>query len=196
MHYYVFVKNYQIDENIHLNLHETINRFFGKVTDTVVKNDNLIIVVKNHFHKENINEYLKNYIYENLLNVEIYVSKDFNDLNHLVNEFELIESLFAVKSFNSKTNVYDLKTLLFEKLIFNIDISIKKHILKSLYNNVEYYSTLKAFFENNLNILKTSRMINVHRNTLIYRLDRFLSITMLDPRNFNDAFLIKLLMDY
>lgn len=196
MHYYVFVKNYQIDENIHLNLHETINRFFGKVTETVVKNDNLIIVVKNHFHKENINEYLKNYIYENLLNVEIYVSKDFNDLNQLVNEFELIESLFTVKSFNSKTNVYDLKTLLFEKLIFNIDISIKKHILKSLYNNVEYYSTLKAFFENNLNILKTSRMINVHRNTLIYRLDRFLSITMLDPRNFNDAFLIKLLMDY
>ncbi|HHX78175.1 MAG TPA: hypothetical protein GX695_00270 [Acholeplasmataceae bacterium] len=196
MHYYVFVKNYQIDENIHLNLHETINRFFGKVTDTVVKNDNLIIVVKNHFHKENINEYLKNYIYENLLNVEIYVSKDFNDLNQLVNEFELIESLFTVKSFNSKTNVYDLKTLLFEKLIFNIDISIKKHILKSLYNNVEYYSTLKAFFENNLNILKTSRMINVHRNTLIYRLDRFLSITMLDPRNFNDAFLIKLLIDY
>lgn len=196
MHYYVFVKNYQIDENIHLNLHETINRFFGKVTETVVKNDNLIIVVKNHFHKENINEYLKNYIYENLLNVEIYVSKDFNDLNHLVNEFELIESLFTVKSFNSKTNVYDLKTLLFEKLIFNIDISIKKHILKSLYNNVEYYSTLKAFFENNLNILKTSRMINVHRNTLIYRLDRFLSITMLDPRNFNDAFLIKLLIDY
>lgn len=196
MYYYVFVKNYQVDKNIHLNLQETINRFFGEVVETVVENQHLILMVKNHFHKENIYEYLKNYIYENLLNIEIYVSKNFNDLKQLKNEFELIETLLYGKSYSRKNNVYELKTLLFDKLVFNNNVSVKKNILKSLYNNSEYYLTLNTFFENNLNILKTSRMINVHRNTLIYRLDRFQKITNLDPRNFNDAFLIKLLIDY
>lgn len=52
--------------------------------------------------------------------------------------------------------------------------------------------TIQKFFENNLNGSETSRQLFVHRNTLVYRLDKVEKITGLDLRNFDDAVLFKL----
>ncbi len=52
--------------------------------------------------------------------------------------------------------------------------------------------TIDKFFENNLNGSETSRQLFVHRNTLVYRLDKVQKITDLDLRNFDDAVLFKL----
>jgi carbohydrate diacid regulator len=52
--------------------------------------------------------------------------------------------------------------------------------------------TIQKFFENNLNGSETSRQLYVHRNTLVYRLDKVQKITGLDLRNFDDAVLFKL----
>ncbi len=52
--------------------------------------------------------------------------------------------------------------------------------------------TIYKFFENNLNGSETSRQLFVHRNTLVYRLDKVQKITGLDLRNFDDAVLFKL----
>lgn len=52
--------------------------------------------------------------------------------------------------------------------------------------------TIEKFFENNLNGSETSRQLFVHRNTLVYRLDKVQKITGLDLRNFDDAVLFKL----
>ncbi len=52
--------------------------------------------------------------------------------------------------------------------------------------------TIQKFFENNLNGSETSRQLFVHRNTLVYRLDKVLKITGLDLRSFDDAVLFKL----
>lgn len=52
--------------------------------------------------------------------------------------------------------------------------------------------TIQKFFENNLNGSETSRQLFVHRNTLVYRLDKVQKITGLDLRNFDDAVLFKL----
>ena len=52
--------------------------------------------------------------------------------------------------------------------------------------------TISKFFENNLNGSETSRKLFVHRNTLVYRLDKVQKITGLDLRNFDDAVLFKL----
>lgn len=53
--------------------------------------------------------------------------------------------------------------------------------------NETLLETLKAFFDNNLSILKTAKVIYVHRNTLLYRLRRVKEITGLDPKKFDDA---------
>lgn len=52
--------------------------------------------------------------------------------------------------------------------------------------------TIQKFFENNLNGSETSRQLYVHRNTLVYRLDKVQKITGLDLRSFDDAVLFKL----
>ncbi|MGI6545009.1 MAG: PucR family transcriptional regulator [Fastidiosipilaceae bacterium] len=56
----------------------------------------------------------------------------------------------------------------------------------------ETLHTIDKFFENNLNGSETSRQLFVHRNTLVYRLDKVQKITDLDLRNFDDAVLFKL----
>ena len=48
-----------------------------------------------------------------------------------------------------------------------------------------------VFFENNLNVSETSRKLFVHRNTLVYRLEKIKKITGLDLREFEDAIVFK-----
>ena len=58
----------------------------------------------------------------------------------------------------------------------------------------EAMSTISKFFENNLNVSETSRKLYVHRNTLVYRLDKIYKLTGLDLRNFDDAIVFKVAM--
>ena len=51
--------------------------------------------------------------------------------------------------------------------------------------------TIDKFFENNLNVSETSRQLFVHRNTLVYRLDKIERVTGLDLRKFDDAVVFK-----
>ncbi len=51
---------------------------------------------------------------------------------------------------------------------------------------------MNKFFENNLNVSETSRQLYIHRNTLVYRLDKLQKMTGLDLRNFDDAIIFKI----
>ena len=52
--------------------------------------------------------------------------------------------------------------------------------------------TINKFFENNLNVSETSRQLYIHRNTLVYRLDKLQKSTGLDLRVFEDAITFKI----
>ena len=52
--------------------------------------------------------------------------------------------------------------------------------------------TIQRFFENNLNVSETSRKLFVHRNTLVYRLEKIKKITGLDLREFDHAIVFKI----
>lgn len=56
----------------------------------------------------------------------------------------------------------------------------------------ETLNTINKFFENNLNVSETSRQLFVHRNTLVYRIERLQKSTGLDLRNFEDALTFKI----
>jgi carbohydrate diacid regulator len=56
----------------------------------------------------------------------------------------------------------------------------------------ETLATVNKFFENNLNVSETSRQLYIHRNTLVYRLDKLQKMTGLDLRNFDDAIIFKI----
>ncbi len=82
--------------------------------------------------------------------------------------------------------IYQLPTTLcgiFLKEVF------KKGSIESL--DHETLFTIQKFFENNLNVSETSRKLFVHRNTLVYRLEKIKKITGLDLREFEDAIIFK-----
>ena len=58
----------------------------------------------------------------------------------------------------------------------------------------EFLSTINAFFANDLNITKTSQSAFMHRNTLVYRLNKIKKLSGLDLRNFEDATTFKMLI--
>ena len=66
---------------------------------------------------------------------------------------------------------------------------VKKGSIDSL--DQETLFTIQRFFENNLNVSETSRKLFVHRNTLVYRLEKIKRLTGLDLREFDDAIVFK-----
>ena len=82
--------------------------------------------------------------------------------------------------------VYQLPTTLCEIFLQEV---FKSGSLESL--DRETLMTVHAFFENNLNVSETSRKLFVHRNTLVYRLDKIRKLTGLDLREFEHAITFK-----
>lgn len=85
------------------------------------------------------------------------------------------------------------------RLIYQLPISLCEMFLKEVFGekipdifDEETTVTIQKFFENNLNISETARQLYVHRNTLVYRLERIEKMLGLDIRTFEDAMLFKI----
>ena len=78
--------------------------------------------------------------------------------------------------------IYQLPTTMCEMFLKEV---FKKGSIESL--DQETLFTIQRFFENNLNVSETSRKLFVHRNTLVYRLEKIKRLTGLDLREFDDA---------
>jgi carbohydrate diacid regulator len=76
------------------------------------------------------------------------------------------------------------------------NIYFSRELLERLGRNKEIIQTLESFFNNDMSLTKTSDELNIHRNTLVYRLDRINEVLDLDPRIFDDAVKIKLAILY
>lgn len=85
--------------------------------------------------------------------------------------------------------IYQLPTKLCELFLEEV---FKKGSLNIL--DDETIITIQKFFENNLNVSEASRKLFVHRNTLVYRLDKIYKLTGLDLRKFDDAIVFKVAM--
>ncbi len=83
--------------------------------------------------------------------------------------------------------IYQLPTTLCETFLREV---FKRGSIESL--DHETLFTIQRFFENNLNVSETSRKLFVHRNTLVYRLEKIKKITGLDLREFDDAIIFKI----
>ncbi len=85
------------------------------------------------------------------------------------------------------------------RLIYQLPIPLCKMFIKEIFSNKtpddfdeETIITINKFFENNLNVSETSRQLFIHRNTLVYRLDKLQKSTGLDLRVFEDAITFKI----
>ena len=101
----------------------------------------------------------------------------------------------------SNKRVFIFQKLLFERFMKQIPRDIKKQFYDMSYTdtikkllNDEMQKTVEKFFENSLNLSEAARNLYIHRNTLIYRLEKIQKMTGLDLRNFEDAVLLKVLI--
>lgn len=103
------------------------------------------------------------------------------------------------KIFYAEKNVAAYSTLGIGRLIYQLPINLCKIFIDEIFgDNVptdldeETLNTLNKFFENNLNVSETSRQLFVHRNTLVYRIEKIQKSTGLDLRSFDDALTFKI----
>ncbi|MBX4191711.1 MAG: helix-turn-helix domain-containing protein [Candidatus Doudnabacteria bacterium] len=66
-----------------------------------------------------------------------------------------------------------------------------RRLLMKLLAEEYLLETVEVFFDKNMSLTQTSKQLNIHRNTLLYRLDKIKKVTGLDPRKFNDAMELK-----
>lgn len=100
--------------------------------------------------------------------------------------------------FESEKSVIHYENLGIGRIIYQLPVTLcemflseafKKNPIESL--DEDTLDTINKFFENNLNVSETARKLYVHRNTLVYRLEKVKKITGLDLREFEDAILFK-----
>ena len=80
------------------------------------------------------------------------------------------------------------------RLIYQLPVTLCKIFLHEVFGNYdpgqidqETLATIQTFFDNNLNVSETSRQLFIHRNTLVYRMEKLEKATGLDIRTFDDA---------
>lgn len=98
------------------------------------------------------------------------------------------------KVFYSDRKVMAYSNLGIGRLIYQLPMPLCKMFIKEIFDgkspdefDEETLTTINKFFENNLNVSETSRQLYIHRNTLVYRLDKLEKSTGLDLRVFEDA---------
>lgn len=103
------------------------------------------------------------------------------------------------KIFYQDSNVVAYNKLGIGRLIYQLPLPLCKMFIKEIFEDrspdefdEETLTTINKFFENSLNVSETSRQLYIHRNTLVYRLDKLLKSTNLDLRVFEDAITFKI----
>ena len=100
--------------------------------------------------------------------------------------FDTEKSVINYENLGIGRIIYQLPTTLCEMFLSEV---FKKNPIESLDQETLY--TINKFFENNLNVSETSRKLFVHRNTLVYRLEKIKKLTGLDLREFDHAIVFK-----
>lgn len=101
--------------------------------------------------------------------------------------FDTDKSIISYENLGIARLIYHLPTNLCETFLKEV---FKKGSIESL--DQETLFTIQKFFENNLNVSETSRKLFVHRNTLVYRLEKIKKLTGLDLREFDHAIIFKI----
>ena len=125
------------------------------------------------------------------------VVKEIKDVSRSYKEARM--ALDVGKIFFSDRNVVAYSELGIGRLIYQLPIPLCRMFIREIFGgkspddfDEETLTTINKFFENSLNVSETSRQLFIHRNTLVYRLDKLQKATGLDLRVFEDAITFKI----
>ena len=191
------------------NALETVRTLFSSKTKdfiTAVDEKNIILVkeVKPNETYDDMQKTAK--VIVDMLNTEAMSSVNVA-YGTIVNEIKEVSrsykeaklALDVGKIFYSDRKIIAYSNLGIGRLIYQLPIPLCKMFIKEIFDGKspdefddETLTTINKFFENSLNVSETSRQLYIHRNTLVYRLDKLKKSTGLDLRVFEDAITFKI----
>lgn len=127
------------------------------------------------------------------------VAANIDELNNSYKEAQI--AIEVGKVFDDEKNILSYNKLGIGRLIYQLPIKLCELFLREVFQkgdittlDDETILTINKFFENDLNVSETSRQLFVHRNTLVYRLEKIYKLTGLDLRKFDQAIVFKVAM--
>ena len=137
---------------------------------------------------------------EGIKNVHIAYGTIVNELKEVSRSYKEAKMALDVgKIFFDERDIIAYSELGIGRLIYQLPIPLCKMFIKEIFGgkspddfDEETLMTINKFFENSLNVSETSRQLFIHRNTLVYRLDKLQKSTGLDLRVFEDAITFKI----
>lgn len=198
----------QSSQSKEANISDILRSIFpDKTRDFVTAVDERsVILVKevNSTDEEEVDGYAK-MIYDTLSseamsNVSMSVGTIVGDLKDVSNSYkEASMALEVGKIFSCENHISTYSKLGIGRIIYQLPLPLCKMFIQEVLKGkkVEHFDdetlmTVNKFFENSLNVSETSRQLYIHRNTLVYRLDKLLKMTGLDLRKFDDAIIFKI----
>lgn len=137
---------------------------------------------------------------EAMLSVKVAFGTVVQELKEVSKSYKEAKMALDVgKIFYAERNVIAYNTLGIGRLIYQLPVNLCRIFMREIFGDNmpeelddEMLSTINKFFENNLNVSETSRQLFVHRNTLVYRIEKLQKSTGLDIRTFDDALTFKI----
>lgn len=139
---------------------------------------------------------------EAMLSVRVAYGLPVSELKNLSKCYKEAKMALEVGNiFHSQMTVLSYENLGIGRLIYQLPVNLCKIFVKEVFGDTkpediddETISTINKFFENNLNVSETARQLYIHRNTLVYRMEKLLKAIGLDMRKFDDAVTFKIAM--
>ena len=192
-----------------VNALETVRSLFtGRVKDFITEVDEKNIIVVREVKPGETQDDLEKtaQVMVDMLNTEamsqVHVAYGtvVNELKEVSRSYKEAKMALDVgKIFFSNKNVVAYSKLGIGRLIYQLPIPLCRMFIKEIFDGKspdefddETLTTINKFFENSLNVSETSRQLYIHRNTLVYRLDKLQKSTGLDLRVFEDAITFKI----
>lgn len=139
---------------------------------------------------------------EAMVRVRVGYGNRVNNLQDIAKSYQEAKMALEVgRIFYAEKETIAYRYLGIGRLIYQLPMSLCEMFIHEVFGdeipdvfNEETMTTIQKFFENNLNISETARQLYVHRNTLVYRLERLEKVIGLDIRKFDDAMTFKIAM--
>lgn len=206
----VFLVESNNDSETNADAMDIIRNLFpvkGKDFITAVDESNIILVkdLTEDIDKEGILEEIASVVLDTLNSealgkVRVASGSIVRDLKDISKSFKEAKMALDVgKIFYGEKYIIDYNRLGIGRLIYQLPLSLCKMYIEEIFKGIrieefdeETLNTINKFFENSLNVSETSRQLYIHRNTLVYRLDKLQKNTGLDIRVFEDAITFKI----
>ncbi len=190
-------------------VHELLKNMFSEQNGDYITSveENKIILIKALEAEEGYDEIIQTaHTIADMVNTEVMTNvrvaigtlvQELKDVSKSYKEAKM--ALDVGKIFYTENNISAYTTLGIGRLIYQLPINLCKMYIEEIFGDripedldEETLHTVNKFFENNLNVSETSRQLFLHRNTLVYRIEKLQKSIGLDIRTFDDALTFKI----